>query len=80
MRARFSLLAFCAAGCLASACAPVNSKFSCNATAGDSCLTIEQVDAMTQYANGNQIPPRHFYSKNGARHTLTWYAPGHSRV
>ena len=33
------------------ACSPVNSEFSCNKTAGDSCLTIEQVDAMTHYAD-----------------------------
>lgn len=29
----------------------MNSNFSCNATAGDSCLTIEQVDAMTRFAD-----------------------------
>lgn len=33
------------------ACAPVSSDFSCNKTAGDSCLTIEQVDSMTRYAD-----------------------------
>lgn len=33
------------------ACGPINSNFSCNATAGDSCLTIEQVDAMTRFAD-----------------------------
>lgn len=32
-------------------CGTVNSHFSCNATAGDSCLTIEQVDAMTRFAD-----------------------------
>lgn len=36
---------------LMSACAPINSDFSCNATAGDSCMTIEQVDAMTRFAD-----------------------------
>jgi conjugal transfer pilus assembly protein TraV len=34
-----------------SACATMNSNFSCNATAGDSCLTIEEVDAMTRFAD-----------------------------
>lgn len=29
----------------------MNSNFSCNATAGDSCLTIEQVDDMTRFAD-----------------------------
>ena len=32
-------------------CSTMNSNFSCNATAGDSCLTIEQVDAMTRFAD-----------------------------
>ena len=32
-------------------CGTMNSDFSCNATAGDSCLTIEQVDAMTRFAD-----------------------------
>ena len=47
-----SIIAIVAAGLLMSACSPINSKFSCNATAGDSCMTIEQVDAMTRYADG----------------------------
>jgi conjugal transfer pilus assembly protein TraV len=34
-----------------SGCGTMNSNFSCNATAGDSCLTIEQVDAMTRFAD-----------------------------
>ena len=38
---------------LMSACSPMNSEFSCNATASDSCMTIEQVDAMTRFADGN---------------------------
>ncbi|HHF7375951.1 MULTISPECIES: TraV family lipoprotein [Legionellaceae] len=32
-------------------CGPISSNFSCNATAGDSCLTIEQVDAMTRFSD-----------------------------
>ena len=51
---------------LISACSPMNSEFSCNATAGDSCLTIEQVDAMTRYADGNNTSSRNFnMSKSG---------------
>ena len=30
------------------ACSPVNTQFSCNATAGDHCLSIEEVNAMTE--------------------------------
>ena len=37
-----------------SSCSTMNSDFSCNTTAGDSCLTIEEVDAMTSFAD----PPK----------------------
>ena len=30
------------------ACAPMNTQFSCNATAGDHCLSIEEVNSMTE--------------------------------
>jgi hypothetical protein len=30
------------------ACAPINTQFSCNETAGDRCLSIEEVNAMTE--------------------------------
>jgi conjugal transfer pilus assembly protein TraV len=41
-------------------CGTMNSNFSCNATAGDSCLTIEQVDAMTRFADDvKPVPQRH---------------------
>jgi conjugal transfer pilus assembly protein TraV len=43
MMTTFGLSLFCLVGC-----APVNTTFSCNATAGDRCLSIEEVDAMTQ--------------------------------
>ena len=40
-------------------CGTMNSNFSCNATAGDSCLTIEQVDAMTRFADDvKPVAPR----------------------
>lgn len=51
---------------LISSCATMNSDFSCKATATDSCLTIEQVDAMTRFADDAPqkrmeiyIPARH---------------------
>lgn len=37
---------------LMAGCSTMNSDFSCKATAGDSCLTIEQVDTMTRFADG----------------------------
>jgi conjugal transfer pilus assembly protein TraV len=53
---RLEVLAFIAVSitsCLISGCSPMNSEFSCNATASDSCMTIEQVDAMTRFADGD---------------------------
>lgn len=34
-----------------SSCSTMNSEFSCNKTAKDSCLSIEEVDAMTRFAD-----------------------------
>lgn len=42
---------------LLTGCGTMNSNFSCNATAGDSCLTIEQVDAMTRFADDVKPAP-----------------------
>ncbi|WP_419421435.1 conjugal transfer protein (plasmid) [Legionella sp. D16C41] len=50
MRASVMCLIFLMA-VLSSGCGTMNSNFSCNATAGDSCLSIEQVDAMTRFAD-----------------------------
>lgn len=33
---------------LSSGCSTVNESFSCNKTAGDSCLTMDEVNAMTE--------------------------------
>ena len=82
-----SIVAIVAAGLLMSACSPINSKFSCNATAGDSCMTIEQVDAMTHYADDARAQNTHSasqqkrgehahpYAKNNNGHALVWVAP-----
>lgn len=61
------------------ACAPVSSDFSCNKTAGDSCLTIEQVDSMTRYADAPIVSHRaHKSYENTTTHnkvgqTQQWY-------
>ncbi|RMW99872.1 TraV family lipoprotein [Legionella jordanis] len=56
-RRMFSLIPFMAV--LLTGCGTMNSNFSCNATAGDSCLTIEQVDAMTRFADDvKPMPPK----------------------
>ena len=45
------------------ACSPVNSEFSCNKTAGDSCLTIEQVDSMTRFADDPIVIKKSYKTK-----------------
>ena len=49
MQHRLYGIGFCSL--LLGGCATMNTQFSCNKTAGDSCLTIEQVDAMTRFAD-----------------------------
>ena len=74
----FSLVTVSAAGLLMSACSPINSEFSCNATAGDSCMTIEQVDAMTHYADGARAQNAHsaYQQKRGnPAHPYVWVMP-----
>ena len=78
-----------AMGILMSACSPMNSEFSCNATAGDSCMTIEQVDEMTRFANegrakqGASREKYHQYSRASNEQSpqneqaLVWVAPTH---
>ncbi len=74
----FSFVVISTAGFLISACSPINSEFSCNATAGDSCMTIEQVDAMTRYADGTRAQNAHSVSQQKQDHhvhPLVWVAP-----
>ena len=56
---RFSLLALISLGIL-SGCATGNSTLSCNETAIDRCLTIEEVDRMTSFADdyNNSYPSK----------------------
>lgn len=74
-----------AIGFLLSACSPMNSEFSCNATAGDSCMTIEQVDAMTRYADVGRkkhgsTSKQHsrLAAQNQQDSALVWVAPHHT--
>lgn len=46
-----SKIAFLSMILILTGCSTASSTFSCNKTAGDSCLTIEDVDAMTRYAD-----------------------------
>lgn len=48
-------LAFFSMILILTGCSTTSSTFSCNKTAGDSCLTIEDVDSMTQYADDPAI-------------------------
>ena len=64
---------------LNSACAPINTQFSCNATAGDRCLSIEEVNAMTEIDEVKKpIHVKRISNQDHARlaHTQTiWIAP-----
>ncbi|OGV41836.1 MAG: hypothetical protein A3F46_03240 [Legionellales bacterium RIFCSPHIGHO2_12_FULL_42_9] len=64
---------------LNSACAPINTQFSCNATAGDRCLSIEEVNAMTEVDEvKHPVHLQRASSPNHARLARTqtiWMAP-----
>lgn len=51
-----------------SACAPINTQFSCNETAGDKCLSIEEVNAMTE-------PQEEISSREKKQGRTIWIAP-----
>ena len=65
-------------------CSTMNSDFSCKATAADSCLSIEQVDAMTRFADAPTLNTplnskvRKTYRENQSQRTDNqpiWVAP-----
>lgn len=62
-----------------SGCATMNSDFSCNNTAKDSCLTIEQVDALTRFADEPPLTApkarHHTLYKADINEPLLWVAP-----
>lgn len=61
-----SLLSLTVLTMLLTGCGTMNSNFSCNATAGDSCLSIEEVDSMTRFADGESpYSPRQGLMKAG---------------
>ena len=73
-----AFIAISSTSLLMSACSPMNSEFSCNATASDSCMTIEQVDAMTHYADGARTQNAHsaYQQKRGnPAHPYVWVTP-----
>ena len=61
-------------------CAPINTDFSCNVTAGDKCMSIEEVNAMTEAHNAEthhiKQPSRAYGQRaaTGATQTI-WLAP-----
>jgi conjugal transfer pilus assembly protein TraV len=44
---------------LMTGCAPINTEFSCNATAGDRCLSIEEVYELSERSKSNIKPSQH---------------------
>lgn len=56
------------------ACAPINTQFSCNETAGDKCLDIEAVNAMTEM-QPSSFPSAHVIwiaDNKGHFHAVNW--------
>ena len=45
---KYNLMLVSVSALLAVGCSPLNTQFSCNATASDRCLSIEEVNAMTE--------------------------------
>ena len=80
MKHLFMKLSFVGVVILNSACAPINTQFSCNATAGDRCLSIEEVNAMTEVDEVKKpthvwrIPARHARLAHNSTQTI-WIAP-----
>ena len=48
MKTQIKALIFSLSSSLLCACSPMNTQFSCATTAGDHCLSIEEVNAMTE--------------------------------
>lgn len=60
-----------------SACAPVNTEFSCNETAGDRCLSIEEVNAMTELKDKKEAHAQRKkpYRAHQKKTQTIWVAP-----
>lgn len=61
-------------------CAPINTDFSCNVTAGDKCMSIEEVNAMTEAHSAEtrhiKRSPKLYRQRAVADETQTiWLAP-----
>lgn len=48
MKSLMYLMCVMASSLLVMSCSSMNSKFSCNLTAGDSCMSIDEVNALTE--------------------------------
>lgn len=72
------LIPFCIISLFLAACAPINTQFSCNETAGDRCLSIEEVNAMTEAADSRVGHAKPIAGRNGRSSDNTraiWVAP-----
>lgn len=61
-----------------SGCSTVNESFSCNKTAGDSCLTMDEVNAMTEekgaYIRKQVIKPQRYVHEESRATQGLWIA------
>ena len=63
-----------------SGCSTVNSDFSCNATAVDRCMSIDEVNAMTEGKSIRESPPKskrvgQYKHHSSYKKTRIWIAP-----
>lgn len=67
--------------CLMTGCATAESTFSCNSTATDSCMSIDQVNMMTEQRNSKSTPSKSHKSKRVNERNLSlngqriWLSP-----
>ena len=61
---------------LLNACAPINTQFSCNETAGDKCLSIEEVNEMAEQLDRDAHRPAVACKTCKNDKPVIWFAPG----
>lgn len=80
MKRIFIKLSFLWVAALLCSCAPINTDFSCNVTAGDKCMSIEEVNAMTEAHSAEtqymkHLPKRHRQRVATEDTQTIWLAP-----
>jgi hypothetical protein len=78
MKNLFSMMVWGWMACL-TGCATMNDNFSCNKTAGDACMSIDEVDAMTEpmgtFSKRPVFSNQHVAQKENSAIGQLWIAP-----